>query len=281
MTSATGAWRSAVDMAPEVHGGCAPLAHIKPLSILIADDYEANRLMLRAQLEQLGYRADAVANGEEVLRALRARSYDVILLDIGMPVMSGLETARRIRGSSPRPQPFIVAVTAGTSSREREQTVRAGIDAFAPKPLALDTLAAVLDAAYARQVGNAKESSHAALAADSPGVDLGPLRSRLGPGAETVLRRVIPAYLRELPGREVRLRAAFDARDPEAIARLCHGLKGASRAVGAAELADTCDRLEQGAYAGTLPDINELRALLDLARGAGIELQRELDSLDI
>ena len=281
MTSDSGAWPVSDDRAHELRGGCPPLAHAKPLSILLADDYEANRILLRAQLEQLGYQADAVTNGEEVLRALRARSYDVVLLDIGMPVMSGLDTARRIRGQrTPGPQPFIVAVTADTSSRNRRQTVRAGIDAFIEKPLELGTLAAVLDEAYGRQVGSAGESSHEPLAVASASVDLDPLRSRLGPAAEAVLRRVIPAYLRELPGREARMRAAFDARDLEAVARLCHGLKGASRVAGANELAIKCDRLEQGAYEGTLPDASEMKALLDLARRTGIDLQRELASLD-
>jgi len=280
MTSHTGAWRVPNDTARELRSGRQLPAYAKPLSILLADDYESNRILLQAQLEQLGYQADAVANGEEVLRALRARSYDVVLLDIGMPIMSGLETARRIRGGTTGLRPFIVAVTADTSLHNRRQTVRARIDAFIEKPLELGTLAAVLDEAYARQVGRAAESSHEPLTADSAGVDLGPLRSRLGRTAEVVLSRVIPAYLRELPGRESRMRAAFEACDLDAVARLCHGLKGASRVVGATELATTCDRLEQGAYEGTLPEASEIKALLDLARRTGIELRRELACLD-
>ena len=94
----------------------------------MAEDYEANRMVQLAQLEQLGYATDAVANGEEVIRALAARDYDVVLLDIGMPVLDGVETARRIRARRRARQPFLVAVTAGTAAVDRAKFKSAGFD---------------------------------------------------------------------------------------------------------------------------------------------------------
>jgi HPt (histidine-containing phosphotransfer) domain-containing protein len=95
-----------------------------------------------------------------------------------------------------------------------------------------------------------------------------------------LLKRVIPVFLRELPGRTARLRAAYAAQDVETLAQLCHGLKGASRILGANELAAAAERIEREAYGGTLPDAEEIGALLDLAGHAGRALRRNLADPD-
>ena len=281
MKSDTVVWLMPDGIAEEASGARSPMAHVKPLTILLADDYEANRMVQQAEVEQLGYQADAVANGEEVLRAMHARSYDVDMLDIHMPVMNGLETARRIRGRGGNSQPFIVAVTGATLSRDRERIGNAGIDATIEKPVELRELAGVLGDAYERKHGGAAvPGAEDCNKTDSVRLDLGPLQAQLGPAAATLLRRVIPVYLRELPERETRLRAALGSKDAEAFGRLFHGLKGASRVVGATELATMCERLEQDAYAGNLPDATVIDELLDLARRTATELRRKLTTLD-
>ena len=254
-------------------------AHARPLSVLLADDYEANRMMQQAQVEQLGYQVDAVANGEEVLRALHARNYDVVLLDIRMPIMDGLECARRIRARTRETQPFIVAVTSGTSSQERAQIRKAGIDAYIAKPVELGELAGVLREAYEQKLGDPRAPDDTATI-EPVELELGHLQDRLGSAADQLLRRVIPAYLRELPNREARMRTALGAQDAEAVAQICHGLKGASRVVGATELAAICDQMEQDAYRGTLPDNSKADQLLDLARRTARELRNRLAVLE-
>lgn len=281
MSATTGAWLLRDGTACKVDGVGRPMAHVKPLTVLLADDYAANRMLHRAQLEQLGYCADVVANGEEVLRAIHARAYDVILLDIRMPVMDGLETARRIRRRRAGAPPFIVAVTAVTLARDRERIAAAGIDAYIEKPVRQNELADVLAAAYEhKHRGQTTQDSLRPATANSVRLDLDPLHSRLGPAAAILLRHVIPAYLRELPGREARLQSALAAKDAAAVGRLLHGLKGASRAVGAAELAALCERLEQVVDAGRLPDGETIDALLAVARGTARALRRKLASLD-
>ncbi|MDH3338316.1 MAG: response regulator [Gammaproteobacteria bacterium] len=261
----------------KVSDGCH--AFDRPLSVLLADDYEANRMMQQAQVEQLGYQIDAVANGEEVLRALHVRDYDVVLLDIRMPIMNGLECATRIRARTRETQPFIVAVTSGTSSQERAQIRKAGIDAYIAKPVELGELAGVLREAYEQKLGDPGELEDTTTV-EPVELELGHLHDRLGSVADQLLRRVIPAYLRELPEREARMRKALGAQDAEAVAQLCHGLKGASRVVGATELAAICDQLEQNAYAGTLPDTIKADQLLDLARRTARELRNRLAVLE-
>ena len=258
----------------------APMAHVKPLRVLLADDYEANRMLQKAQLEELGYPTDAVANGEEVLRAMHARHYDVVLLDIGMPVMNGLETARRIRARKHETQPFLVAVTAGTVASDRALIRNAGFDVFIAKPAGMCDFATALEQAYAKKTGGERLFMPGSAANDDTvQLELGTLSARLGPAADALLRRVIPVYLRELPDRTAGLRAAFDRHDTAALAQFCHGLKGASRILGATELAAMCERSEQRAYEGTMPRPDELDELLDLAWRTGQELRRRLDAL--
>jgi CheY-like chemotaxis protein/HPt (histidine-containing phosphotransfer) domain-containing protein len=261
----------------KVSDGCQAID--RPLSVLLADDYEANRMMQQAQVEQLGYRVDAVANGEEVLRALHVRNYDVVLLDIRMPVMDGLECAMRIRARTRETQPFIAAVTSGTSSQDRAEIRKAGIDAYIAKPVELGELAGVLREAYEKKLGDPGELEDTATV-EPVELEFGHLHDRLGSVADQLLRRVIPAYLRELPDREARMRTALGAQDAEAVAQLCHGLKGASRVVGATELAAICDQLEQDAYAGMLPDTTRADQLLDLARRTARELRNRLAVLE-
>lgn len=254
------------------------IAHARPLSVLLADDYEANRMIQKAQVEQLGYAVDAVANGEEVLRALHARFYDVVLLDIRMPVMNGLETARRIRARKDGSQPYIVAVTGVTSSRDRMQISDAGIDAYIAKPVDLAELANALQQAWVRKSGDDSTVVPGDAAADEPvELQLEQLQANRGAAAEGLLRRVIPTYLRELPAREQGLREALAKRDIDKLAQLCHGLKGASRVVGAAALARECERLESGAYDGRLSSAEEIERLLDVAQRTAQELRRRLD----
>lgn len=242
----------------------------------MADDYEANRMVQLAQLEQLGYVSDTVANGEEVLRALSVRDYDVIFLDIGMPVMDGIETARRIRERRQSPRPFLVAVTAGTAARDRARIETAGFDAYIAKPAGVADFVAVLDRAHAKLYGTDADESPASADYPGPAPDADSREARPDPVAEILLRRVVPVYLRELPSRTNALRAAFTARDPECLARLCHALKGAGRILGATALAAACEHMEQRAYAGQLPDADALEDLIDLATLTGRELRRKL-----
>ncbi len=281
MTTLTSACRRGARDDGDAATAGAPMAHVKPLKVLLADDYEANRMLQKALLESLGYPTDVVANGEEVLRAMHARHYDVVLLDIGMPVMNGLETARRIRAHKDKTQPFLVAVTAGAVASDRALIRDAGFDVFIAKPAGLRDFATALEQAYAKKTGgDCLILQGSAANDDTVELDLGTLCAHLGPAADELLRRVIPVYLRELPDRTAGLRAAFDRQDTAAFAQFCHGLKGASRILGATELAATCERSEQRAYEGAMPRPDELDELLDLARRIGQKLRRRLDALD-
>ncbi len=117
----------------------------RPLSILLAEDNVVSQMVAHGLLGHLGYRADVAANGLEVLEALGRQRYDVVLMDVQMPEMDGLEATRRIRRDPDCDQPWIVALTAGTMASEKERYAAAGMDDFIGKPVRLEELCAALE----------------------------------------------------------------------------------------------------------------------------------------
>jgi CheY-like chemotaxis protein len=117
----------------------------KAFSILIAEDDESNRKVTSAMLKHLGYRADAVSNGREALLALKRQPYDIILMNLSMPEMDGLEATRLIRLSCPQTlQPKIIALTAYLLPNSREICLEAGMNDFVPKPFKMNELDKIL-----------------------------------------------------------------------------------------------------------------------------------------
>jgi signal transduction histidine kinase/DNA-binding response OmpR family regulator len=119
----------------------ASLARRHPLRILLAEDNVVNQKVGIALLKRMGYNPDVVANGLEVLSAVRRQTYDVILMDIQMPEMDGLEASRQItRQFSKAQRPYLIALTANVFKSDQDACVEAGMDAFLGKPLDLEQL---------------------------------------------------------------------------------------------------------------------------------------------
>ncbi len=108
-----------------------------PLNILIADDNFVNQKLLGRILSRLGYLTDAVSDGSEVLNSIVIKKYNVILMDVKMPEMDGLETTLAIRRMKVN-QPFIIAITANVMSTDREECLKAGMNDYITKPICVD-----------------------------------------------------------------------------------------------------------------------------------------------
>jgi CheY-like chemotaxis protein len=110
------------------------------LKILLAEDNAVNQKLALRLLEQMGYRADVASNGVEAIDSIQRQIYDVILMDIQMPEMDGLDATRSIRKLSSLKQPRIIAMTANAMQGDREMCIAAGMEDYISKPIRVNEL---------------------------------------------------------------------------------------------------------------------------------------------
>ena len=244
-----------------------------PLRILVADDHVINQQLAVAFLERMGYRADVVANGVEAVEAVRRQTYDVVLMDVEMPEMDGLEAARRIRATHPA-RPRIIAMTAAAMQGDRERCLAAGMDEYVSKPIRISELQAALLAAggTARPPAAVAPSPTAADRNPVPSpldLDQRPIldpaafdetREFLAEQAEPLIQKLLDAFASRSPEMIVTMRRAAAAGDGKQIEFVAHTLKGISGTVGARRVEALCAQLEAGARNGIGHDAD---ALLD------------------
>jgi len=125
-----------------------------PLRILLAEDNVVNQKLALRLLSQMGYRADVAANGLEVLQAVKRQPYDVILMDVQMPEMDGLEATRQLCADYPAGRrPRIIAMTANAMQGDREMCLEAGMDDYLSKPIRVEELVVALSQVPSRTGG--------------------------------------------------------------------------------------------------------------------------------
>jgi CheY-like chemotaxis protein len=125
------------------------MAALHPLRILLAEDNAVNQKLAIRLLSQMGYRADLAANGLEAIQAVERQRYDVILMDVQMPEMDGLEATRRICAGWPlEKRPQIIAMTANAMQGDRELCLEAGMNDYLSKPIRVEELVAALERVF-------------------------------------------------------------------------------------------------------------------------------------
>ena len=144
------------DTAPRPQAAAKPaldkdLATRHPLRILLAEDNAVNQKLALRLLQQMGYRADLASNGLEAVESVHRQTYDVVLMDVQMPEMDGLEASRRIIDDSNGARPWIIAMTANAMQGDREECLAAGMDNYLSKPIRVDQLVEALNKACARK----------------------------------------------------------------------------------------------------------------------------------
>ncbi len=239
-----------------------------PLRILLAEDHVTNQKLALLMLKRLGYRADVAANGLEVLDALERQPYDVVLMDVQMPEMDGLEATRQIRRRWPGAQgPRIVAMTASVMQEDRKRCQAAGMDDYVSKPIRVQELVSALN--ECRPLGESAEPGTEPAVETDAGADVPPSDGVLDPAALDQLRELvgdepallaelIDSYLEETPPLLATLRQSLDQGDATRLSTAAHTLKSSSRDFGATRIADWCQELEALGRAGTLAGVADL-----------------------
>jgi signal transduction histidine kinase/CheY-like chemotaxis protein/HPt (histidine-containing phosphotransfer) domain-containing protein len=254
--------------------------HVPPLRILMAEDNEVNRRVARLFLERLGYRPDVVENGRQAIDALERQPYDVVLMDVGMPELDGLEATRQICARWPRSvRPRVIAMTARATAVDRERCLEAGMDEQIIKPISID----VLRAALHRCARLASLEIDESLRADEGLLDyaaLSALRTMFGEAGDNGgFRTLVDLFVDDSLMRLLAIRDADTRRDVGALARAAHVLKGSSGSLGALQVRSACGELEQLGAAGTvngaLEKVTHLAKLLDRTNSALRTLVRE------
>ena len=253
--------------------------------VLLAEDNLINQKVALAMLEKLGYRADAVANGREALDVLGSRPYDLVLMDVQMPEMDGLEAAANVRDpkSAVRDHSIpIVALTAAAMTGDREKCLAAGMDDYLTKPLRPEELRRVIEQWTSRAEGTSRIAGEsavlppvpvpAALSAPAqetpvPVFDREALLQTLG-GDKELAREIVAEFVVDVRRQLDVLHQGVASGSAAHLARQAHTLKGASATAGALRLTAEATRLEadaKGAGEGRLEGGDERVAVLEAA----------------
>ncbi|MFZ5495161.1 MAG: response regulator [Verrucomicrobiota bacterium] len=151
---ATQAGAAAQPGATDLAGAAIRLAEAIPLDILLVEDNPVNQKVALGYLSRLGYKADAVANGQEAADTVGSRRFDLVLMDLQMPVMDGFEATRRIRARVPKErQPVIIALTANAMPGDRENCLAAGMNDYLAKPVKLEELQTMIQRHFGHRAG--------------------------------------------------------------------------------------------------------------------------------
>jgi len=269
------------------------LAERIPLRILAADDVRTNRELLRRLTAYFGYDAELVENGAEAVAALGRTPFDLVLLDVQMPVMNGLEAAREIVRLNPSPgqRPKLVAITADSPDAGHQECLEAGMDDCLDKPIsprAFETCVMRLFADPATGAAPRRLAVFPARPALPPLVDLKELEEAI-PGLSAaqrvaIQRRMHRAGITDFETILPRVTAAVSRQDQAQLAEALHALKGCFSALGWKRIAGRCvdelKRARQGKFTEwlTLPgeleqlyaeSTAEMTRLLDLMEGPG------------
>ncbi|MEZ4361087.1 MAG: response regulator [Kofleriaceae bacterium] len=238
-----------------------------PLRVLLAEDNAVNQKVALLTLGRLGYRADVAGNGLEVLQALERQPYDVILMDVQMPELDGLEASKRIRQASSSPEiPRIIAMTANAMQGDREACLAAGMNDYISKPVRINELVKALERSALASPRRRAMATSWPGAVDAPAppitdvVDrsvLEELQADLGEHNPSLIADLIDLYLTDTPPLLAKLRSAMSDGSSDVVYRAAHTLKASSANLGARPLVSYCETLESLARSNRLADGGE------------------------
>ncbi len=229
---------------------------VRPLRILVADDHEVNQAVVGAVLKKWGHGVASALDGQEVLDKLASETYDLVLMDLQMPVMDGLDATRRLRqreAAAGNPRLPVIAMTARAMEEDRERCMAAGMDGYLSKPLDQRALFDVLARFGVPAIDAARTESEPS--------SIAPVISD-----PALVRHVAGLYLSTAPGQLARLTRALELGDAGQARAVAHSLNGATAYFAGADTS-ACVAIEdlcaQGHPERALALVDQLRADID------------------
>jgi len=249
-----------------------PMTNVTPLRVLLAEDNPINQKVALSMLKKLGFVAEVAHNGKEALSAVERSQYDVILMDIMMPELDGIEATKKIIERTPAEQrPRIIALTANAMHGDRERCLNAGMDEYLTKPLRVDDLVEVLERCH-RIGGDGMNTDHEAEVMVTPNV-LAELNEMLGGGDPDFLVGLVNEFLADSESLMDRIREAVRTGSSSALHQGAHTLKSSASVFGAEAMAATCGELETAGMNGNLQNAAMLLSRLE---GQFVAMKRDL-----
>lgn len=265
----------------------------KPCRILVAEDTPANQKVVKAILEKRGHSVEVAHNGREAIDRHRQETFDVILMDVQMPTMDGLQATEAIRQlTDPQlAQIPIIAMTAHARREDRLRCLKAGMDAYISKPIDADRLLELIDNTRHRNVATSRPSSGVDEAGDGPGnqqplqktsstdatgmIDREAAIERMGGNAD-LFADICRFFHEDVPDLMAAIDRGMHEDDPTAVTRAAHSIRGLAANFNAAPVIAAAQSLEDAAAAGETHKLaelaSELRRLVD-------RLSNEIDAL--
>ena len=243
-------YSSALDAAPSDQPKCADVTALSGLRILLVEDNPVNRMVTEGYLDNLSHTCTSVTNGREALEILDRQSFDLVLMDDRMPVLTGLEALTRLRA---HPDPLLASLpviihSACLTKDEVEQAFTHGADGFLSKPFTPDDLAlAIGDCMTMALQSDTKEPDTIEDALDTPPdmFDETQIRQHMSALGEVRTRRIVDAYLTSSSQLIDQIRIATKQDNFDDLRNAAHALKGACGNVGLSYLADLALDLEK------------------------------------
>ncbi|MFC1866694.1 response regulator [Thermodesulfobacteriota bacterium] len=253
------------------------LNKIQGARILLVEDNEINQQVAQEILEGSGFVEEIANDGQEAVTMAEESEYDIVLMDINMPVMDGLEATRRIRdseGSTQSPLP-IVAMTASAMTQDIEQTQEAGMNDHVAKPIDVKQLFATLvkwiepgeREMPERSVEEARDIKAEEVEPDLPEIqyiDVNSGLKRVG-GNKKLYLNILAKFFRDYPDATEQIKDALDKGDQELAQRLAHTVKGVAGNIGANDLQEAGGNLEASIKQGVSQETREMVPLFDKA----------------
>ena len=226
--------------------------------ILVAEDNSTNQVVALGILKNLGLYADAVADGAEVIRVLESIPYDLVLMDVQMPVMDGVASTRQIRSPASAVLNHwipIIAMTAHALQGDRERFLEAGMNDYVSKPVSPAALIDVLKCWLPKENNEQETSKEVALHSALPVVfDRVGMLDRLMHD-EDLAQKLLEVFLEDAPSQIEQLRYCLGRSDAIGVQRQVHSIKGAAACVGGEALRTLTREMEQAAKAGDLNSV--------------------------